>query len=114
MMRIFGPETRQDYAAGIRFAGTFGVFEMEYFRAVGDVDAAIAGNYGRRDEQPFREDRALVGLADSLRVLQHVNLVVGNLLRRKLWIGFGSRAPEPAFGVPVDPDRLLDYRIGGE
>ena len=87
---------------------------MNDLGAVGDVRPAVAGRNGHRDQQVVGEDGGFVGPAGALGVFQDDDLVIGGLARLDLRIGFGGRHPQPARGVPVHLDRLLDHRLGGK
>src|SRR5262245_53562895 len=87
---------------------------MDQVGAVGDVDAAVAGLQSSRNEQSVGEDGDLVGLAGALAVFEDDDLVVGLLAGLDLRVGLAARQPEPAGGVPVHLDRLVQERIGGE
>ena len=93
---------------------TIGVGEVEKLRAVGDVDAAVAGLHGGGHQEAVGKDGAGVGPPVTVAIFEDRDRVVGDLTRPDLGIHARRRDPQPALGIEVHLQRLRDQRIGSE
>ena len=114
VVRVFRAEAGEHDPSRVGLAVTISVGEVEKLRAVGDVDAAVAGQHGGGHQEAVGKDRAGVGPPVTIAILEDRNGVVGDLARPDLWIHARRRDPQPALGIEVHLQGLRDQRIGGE
>ena len=114
MVGVLGAEAGEDRAPRVGPAVAVGVGEVEHFRGVGDVAAAVAGKDGRRHVEPGGEHLRAIGDAVAVGVVEDRHRVVGDLAGAELRIDTRRRHPQPAARIEIDLEWLADLRVGGE
>src|SRR5205814_8714948 len=98
----------------VRLAIAIGVLEIKQLVAGGDVTSAVAvGQNADGNEQTVGEHGGFVGLAVAVGVFEHDDRIGGGLAGFDLRIDFRTGDPEPALGVPVHLNRLVQLRVFG-
>ena len=111
VMRVLGAKPGCDHLAFVRLAVAVGVLEMQQFRALPHVHAAVSRLNAGRDQQVVREHSRLVRLAVVVGVLQNDHLIGSHLAGKNLWVHLRTGHPQPAPGIKVHLDRLGQVRV---
>ena len=86
VVRVFRAEAGEHDPPCVGLAVAIGVGEVEEFRAVGHVDAAVARQHGGRHQETVGEHGVGVGPSVAVAILQDGDRVVGHLARPDLRI----------------------------
>ena len=115
LVGVGGAEATEDDALGVGFVIAVGVFEVEEFGALGDVEATVAEFDAAGHEEAFDELVKLVGFAVAVGVLADEDVVVGFFAGFDLGVADGAGDPEAAAFVPAHLDGFDDaIGLGGE
>ena len=108
---VFGTEPAQHNPRLIGFAVAVGILEMQQFGAVRHIDPAIPRFDPGGNQQSFGKDRGFVRDSIAVGIFQNQNLIRRLLSRCNLRINLGSGNPEPALGIKIHLNRLMNPRI---
>ena len=114
VVRIFSPKTTQHDPRLVCLVVAVRVLEMDNFRTVGNVGAAIPRFNTGRDQQAISKHCRLVGGSVTISIFEDQDLVRCLLSGGNLRIDLRRRDPQPPASVEVDLDRFVQLRIGSK